>query len=83
MTRLGLLMFLSIGVAIPGALIIVVLAFGFVNAGAVVAAGLVGLALALPASQWIARQTKAQDPEWDELRERARKAPPGARPDKI
>lgn len=83
MDRLGMYVFLAAGIAVPGTLVIIVMALGIYDFWAIAGSAAIGLALSLPASQWAARRIKKEDPEWDARRERPKTAPPEERPEKI
>lgn len=83
MDRLAMLVLLAAGTGIPGALVVLVLVFGFYSWSAILGAVIVGLLLAWPVSYWAARRIKREDPEWDSRRERPKTAAPGEKPQKI
>lgn len=83
MDRLAMLVLLAAGTGIPGALVVLVLVFGFYSWSAILGAVIVGLLLAWPVSYWAARRIKREDPEWDSRSERPKTAAPGEKPQKI
>lgn len=83
MKRLTPFVVLSAGMALPGALVILVLALGYYSWGAILGAALIGAVLAWPASRLVAKRIKRQDPEWDARRDRPQTPPPDEAPEKI
>ena len=83
MDRLGLLVFLSGGMAIPGAFVVLVLIAGYDTIPVILAAAALGLATAIPVCHWVSRKIKKEDPEWDQRRDRSKQVPPSERPAKI
>lgn len=76
MDRLSIFLTLAVGAAVTGTLVIVVLALGWYSWPAIGGAALVGFLLSWPASYWVSRRIKANDPDWDETRvNRAPKVP--------
>lgn len=67
MDRLSILLTLMVGAVTTGVPVIAVLAMGFYTWQVIVPTALVGFfVLAWPASYWVSRKIKEQDPNWDE-----------------
>jgi membrane protein implicated in regulation of membrane protease activity len=67
MDRLSILLTLVVGAITTGVPVIAVLALGFYQWEVIVPVALIGFfVLAWPASYWVSRQVKREDPDWRE-----------------
>ncbi len=76
MDRLSILLTLMVGAVVTGVPVIIVLAMGFYTWKVIVPTALVGFfVLSWPASYWVSRRIKRQDPDWDETKVEDYKSP--------
>jgi len=68
MDRLSIILTLIVGATVTGVLVIAVMSVGWYSWLAIGGAAAVGFLLSWPASYFVSRRIKRQDPNWDETR---------------